>query len=80
VAADEAPEPGRRGFAELVKTHSLTPQEGQVLELMGDGLSNAEIAARLYLSVATVKSHINAIFAKLGVRDRAQAIALVRPR
>jgi DNA-binding NarL/FixJ family response regulator len=54
----------------------LTPREAEVLELIAAGRSNAEIAASLYLSVATVKSHVNAIFAKLPARDRAQAIAL----
>jgi ATP/maltotriose-dependent transcriptional regulator MalT len=49
-----------------------------VLALIGDGLSNTEIAGKLFVGVATVKTHINALFAKLGVRDRAQAIALVR--
>lgn len=57
---------------------SLTPREAEVLALVGDGLSNGEIASTLFVSVATVKTHINAIFAKLAVRDRAQAIALVR--
>lgn len=57
---------------------TLTTREAEVLALVGEGLSNPEIAARLFVSVATVKTHINAIFAKLAVRDRAQAIALVR--
>lgn len=57
---------------------TLTAREVDVLALVGDGLNNAEIAGRLFVSVATVKTHINAIFAKLAVRDRAQAIALVR--
>ncbi|MBB2969027.1 response regulator transcription factor [Leifsonia aquatica] len=57
---------------------ALTPREAEVLALVGDGRSNPEIAAALFVSVATVKTHINAIFAKLAVRDRAQAIALVR--
>jgi len=64
----------------LADTYSLTPREVEVLGLIGDGLNNAEIAGRLFVGVATVKTHINAIFAKLGVRDRAQAIALVRSR
>jgi DNA-binding NarL/FixJ family response regulator len=57
----------------------LTPREVEVLGLVGEGLSNPEIAERMFVSVATVKTHINAIFAKLALRDRAQAIALVRP-
>ena len=64
----------------LADRFGLTNREDEVLDLIGDGLSNTEIAARLFVSVTTVKTHINAIFAKLGVRDRAQAIALVRPR
>jgi DNA-binding NarL/FixJ family response regulator len=44
------------------------------LDLLASGLSNAEIAQRLYLSHATVKTHINRIFAKTGARDRAQAV------
>jgi DNA-binding NarL/FixJ family response regulator len=63
--------------ADLAGRFGLTAREDEVLALIGDGLSNAEIAARLYVGVSTVKTHINAIFAKLGVRDRAQAIALV---
>jgi DNA-binding NarL/FixJ family response regulator len=65
---------------DLAARYGLTPREDEVLTLIGDGLSNAEIAGRLFVGVATVKTHINAIFAKIGVRDRAQAIALVRPR
>ncbi|MER7878611.1 response regulator transcription factor [Streptomyces solisilvae] len=52
----------------------LTGREAQVLVLIAQGLSNAEIAAKLYLSRSTVKTHINQIFAKTGSRDRSQAI------
>lgn len=53
----------------------LTPREAEVLTLIADGLSNRDIAARLYLSEATVKTHVNHIFAKTASRDRAQAVA-----
>jgi DNA-binding NarL/FixJ family response regulator len=52
----------------------LTPREAEVLALIADGLTNAQIAEQLVVSPATVKSHINHLFAKAGIRDRAQAV------
>jgi DNA-binding NarL/FixJ family response regulator len=54
---------------------SLTPREAEVLALIAGGLSTAEIAERLVVSGATVKSHVNHIFANAGVRDRTHAVA-----
>ncbi|WP_327145723.1 response regulator transcription factor [Nocardia sp. NBC_01327] len=53
----------------------LTDRELEVLRLMSQGRNNTEIAKELFIGVSTVKSHINSLFAKLGVRDRGQAIA-----
>jgi len=67
-----AGEPAPASVADL--PDELTPREVEVLKLIAAGLSNNEIADKLVLSNATVKTHINRIFYKTGARDRAQAV------
>ena len=87
VAAGEAliaPEVTRAVIDELARRprrpdlsgplETLTPREHEVLRLLAEGLSNAEIADRLVVGEGTVKTHVARILAKLGVRDRVQAV------
>jgi DNA-binding NarL/FixJ family response regulator len=74
-----------RKAAPAAAPDGLTARETEVLVLIAEGLSNGEIARRLHVSTATVKTHINNLFAKTGIKDRAQAVryaygkGLVRP-
>lgn len=88
IAAGEAllaPSVTRRLIEEFTRTRStvisrpgsldlLTSRESEVLTLLAKGLSNSEIAAQLYVAEQTIKTHIGKVFAKLELRDRAQAV------
>ena len=82
LSVDEAVEYARRRRGERGRPSagwaSLTPTELKVIKLVVEGLSNAEIGGRLFVSTATVKSHLNHIFDKLGLTNRRQLIGTAR--
>ena len=71
LIAERQPRRGPRGAAALP---TLTEREVDVLRLVAEGLTNAEIGERLFLSAETVKTHLSRVLAKLGARDRTQAV------
>jgi NarL family two-component system response regulator LiaR len=67
---DEVARPGRRGALDV---ETLTPREREVLSLLAQGLTNRELASRLFVSEKTVKTHVSSILSKLHLADRTQA-------
>jgi LuxR family maltose regulon positive regulatory protein len=78
MTTTEAPEPTKSHLAELELVEPLSERELEVLELLAEGLTNREIASRLFLSLNTVKAHTRNIYGKLGVHNRTQAVVRAR--
>lgn len=74
--ASRLPQDAAEPQAEDPRIASLTPREREILVLIGQGMSNQEIADHLYLSATTVKTHVGNVLAKLDVRDRVQAVVV----
>jgi LuxR family maltose regulon positive regulatory protein len=71
-------QPGPRPSAQAALIEPLSDREIEVLRLVATGFSNREIAAKLFLSLGTVKSHIHNIYGKLDARNRTQAVSRAR--
>lgn len=79
VVVREVPVPAPAGFVRdqsKLESLGITPRELEILELIAEGLSNKEIAARVFVSENTVKTHSSRVFDKLGARRRTQAVQL----
>ena len=74
--ASSLPNSGKPAQPSDPRIDSLTPREKEILVLMSQGMSNAEIADRLVVSATTVKTHVGNVLAKLDVRDRVQAVVV----
>jgi len=75
-----SPTPSKETETELPPIEALTPREEEILRLLTEGLTNAGIAARLYLSEGTVKNHVSEILSKLHANDRTHAVVLALKR
>lgn len=75
VLAGQISVPGSRG--KELRKQILTPREKQILGLVVMGMTNAEIASKLFLAESTIKSHLSSAFAKLGVSSRSEAASLI---
>jgi DNA-binding NarL/FixJ family response regulator len=62
--------------SDQLASRGITTREAEVLRLLGDGMSNADIASKLFLSVRTVETHVSSLLAKLQLRSRGQLTAL----
>ena len=74
--AEESPDSSDGDASDIEHTPSLTNREREILALLADGLGNKQIAARLGVSPNTVKTHLELLFEKIGVRSRAEAVAV----
>ena len=74
--ADDSPASSEGDASDIERTPPLTNREREILALLADGLGNKQIAARLGVSPNTVKTHLELLFDKIGVRSRAQAVAV----